>query len=339
MSTSTDTPVNAHRRRGAFGTLFAALGAALQWRMLLWWLAALAVPTAIAALPIVRGLMTQFGESPAAAAIARGGELPLLIDGLFGMRDIAPMLSTGVLVATLIALLLSPWLSGMVVASIRAARPLDLGELARGGLAEYWRMARMMLWSLLVFAIAARVGGMVSDALGERADAAILASDADRQTMIGTVVAVVLLAFAHMTLDAGRGWLAADPTRRSVVRAWGNGMRLVLRRPVASLVLYGGVAVVCYALALLFGWLRLHIAIDGGDGATAGGFALGLLLSQAVVAMIAWARIARLYGFATLAREAAVSRIADAAEPHDVATHRPDATARDPLAPLPPAHA
>lgn len=320
-----DTPA---RTRGAVGTLFAALGAALQWRILLWWLLALALPTAVVALPLFRGLLAQFGDSPAAAAIARGGQLPLLIDGLMDMGDIAPMLSTAALLSALLALLLSPWLTGMVVASIRAGRRLGMGELLRGGAGEYWPMVRMLVWSLIVFAIASFLASLVGDPLGKRADAAILASDAERMAGIANAVGVVLFAFAHMTVEAARGWLAADPVRRSVLRAWGHGVTLVVRRPFASIVLYAGIALIVYGLALLFGWLRLRLAVTGGDGATPLGFLLGLLLSQAVVAMIAWARVARLYGFASLARDAtqrddarAMSRRASAATHSPAITH------------------
>ncbi|MDN5782554.1 MAG: hypothetical protein L0H23_11145, partial [Luteimonas sp.] len=62
--------MNATTNRGGFSALVSALGAGLQWRLLLWWLLALALPTAIAALPVWSTLAAQFGHAPQAAEIA-----------------------------------------------------------------------------------------------------------------------------------------------------------------------------------------------------------------------------------------------------------------------------
>jgi hypothetical protein len=116
-------------------------------------------------------------------------------------------------------------------------------------------------------------------------------------------VIAVLALFAHATVEAGRGWIAADIGLRSVIRAWWRGLKLVLSRPLASLVVYLGTAIVGYGLALVFAWLRTKTG-----GAGTGGFVLGLVVTQLLVAMLAYARIARLHGFAVLADDARVRR-------------------------------
>lgn len=314
--------MNATTKRSGFSALMSALGAATQWRVLLWWLLALALPTLIAALPVWSTLAAQFGHAPQAADIAADRNLPLLLDGLMSMEDRVGGIAAGVMVSLLLALLLSPWLTGMVVASLRAGRRLGMGELLHGGLVEYGRMFRMLLWSIIPLGIALAIGGGVSAALHKQTESAILASEVARAGTIGMVVLAVLALFAHMTLEAGRGWLGADAGLRSVLRAWWRGMKLVLRRPLASLVVYFGTAIVGYGLALLFAWLRL-----GSHGAGIGATMLGLLLAQLVVAMIAYARIARLHGFTALAGDAIARRkpatIAQPEAPADIPASEP----------------
>jgi hypothetical protein len=285
--------------RGGLSAMMAGLAVGLRWRVLLWWVIALAVPALIALLPIWTSLNSQFAYSPRTAAIAAMDDLPLLIEGLRGMSEQFQGITVAAMVATAITLLLSPWLTGMVVASFRARRSLGMGELAHGGLSEYGRMFRMQLWSLLPMGIAIGVGAAIFGALGKQAQDAILASEVARASNIGMGVIAVLALFAHATVEAGRGWIAADSGLHSVVRAWWRGLKLVLSRPLASLCVYLGTAIAGYGLALLFAWLRTKTG-----GTSAGGFVLGLIVTQLLVAMLAYARIARLHGFAVLADDA-----------------------------------
>jgi len=319
--------MNTVAKRGGVSALLSALGSALQWRLLLWWVLALALPTLVAALPLWGTLQAQFAHVPQASDIAAGRDLPLLLDGLTAMRESFGGIAAGMLVALLLALLLSPWLAGMVVASLRSQpqlnrRDLDMGELLHGGFAEYGRMARMLLWSIVPLGIAFAIGGGLSAALDKQTESAILASEVSRAETVGMTVLVVLALFAHMTLEAARGWLGADAGLRSVLRAWWRGTRLVLRRPLASLVVYLGTAIVGYGLALLFAWLRLQI-----DGAGIATVLFGVVLAQCVVAMIAYARIARLHGFAALAADAIERRDRAGAIPVDEPVHMPPAEA------------
>ena len=110
---------------GALSALMTALAAGLRWRVLLWWSIALAVPALIALLPIWAGLQSQFTYSPKASAIAAMDDLPLMIEGLRGMSDQFTGITLAGVVATAISLLLSPWLTGMVVASIRESYRLE----------------------------------------------------------------------------------------------------------------------------------------------------------------------------------------------------------------------
>jgi hypothetical protein len=288
--------MNKSIRRGGFAALVSGLKAALQWRLLLWWLLALWLPTLLVATPLGSGLQAQWGHSPRATAIAAAQELPLLADAIAGMEGAIGGIRMAAILAALVTLLLSPWLTGMVVASIRSGRRLGMGELLHGGLTEYGRMFRTLLWSVFPLGVAAGIGATAIRMADKHSDTAVLASQVETVDRLALALLAVLFVFAHMTVEAGRGQFGADGGLRSALRAWWRGTRLVLRRPWAAWVVYLGTSAVGYALAALLGIWRLNTS-----GAGIGGFALGLLLTQLAVLALAWGRVARLYGFAGLA--------------------------------------
>ena len=296
------------RRRNGFGALAAGLRHGLQWRLWLAWVALMLLPALLIALPVTGWLHAQFGHSLHAGAIAAGGNLPLFAEALSAIGEHGPWLNGSAFGATLVALLLSPWLTGMVVASIRAGHTLRLGALLRAGLGEYLRMLRMLLWSLLPLGAAVALGMGALTFAGKQTEQAILASEVENATRLAMILLAVLLVLAHASVEAGRGWLGADLGLRSVIRAWWRGCKLLLRRPLATLIVYLGTSVVGYGLALLFGVLRVQV-----DGSGVGGWLAAFALTQLVVVMLAWGRIARLYGLAELATGAKVMRPAPVA--------------------------
>jgi len=288
--------MNRTPRRGGFGAAFAALASALQWRLLLLWILATLVPTLLVATPMWQSLDAQFGHSVFAADIAAGKDVSLLMQGFAKAGDSLGWIPAGIGTSVVLSLLLAPWLTGMVVASLRAGRRLGFGELVHGGVSEYWRMLRMMLWSLVPLGVALAIGGAVMGAMHARGEDAILAADADAAARNGMIVAGIVFVLLHATVEAGRGWLGADRTLRSVIKAWWRGVKLLLRRPLATLLVYVVATVAGLGLAAVFAYLRVRV-----DGTGTGAFVLSFLLGQAIVAMLAWARIARVTGMASLA--------------------------------------
>ena len=116
---------------------------------------------------------------------------------------------------------------------------------------------------------------------------------------------LALFALASASLDAGRGWIAADGRLRSAIKAWWRGLKLLLRRPLAVLGTWLATTLLGLVLALLFAWLRGMVSPAG-----FGGFLLALLLGFGIAASLAWGRIARLYGMKALAEDAQRSRLA-----------------------------
>lgn len=295
--------MNRTSRRGGLGASLAALKSSLQWRIWLLWILATLIPTLLVATPLWATLQAQFGHSIHAAEIAAGRDVPLLLQGIMKVTEHMGWLGISLGASTVLMLLLSPWLSGMVVASLRAGRRLGFGELIHGGLSEYWRMLRMLLWSAIPLGITLAIGGGVIGAMHKSTEHAILASEVDAAGRMGLIIAAIVFVLAHATVEAGRGWLGADRGLRSAIRAWWRGLKLLLRRPLATLLVYLIASIVGYGLALLFAWLRVRV-----DGVGMGAFALSFLLGQAIVAMLAWGRIARLYGMADLAADRLAGR-------------------------------
>src|SRR5690606_21268689 len=149
-------------------------------------------------------------------AIASGDNVALLMQGFGELSEHMGWFPGSLGASTVLMLLLSPWLTGMVVASMRAGRRLGFGELIRGGLAEYWRLLRMMLWSLIPLGIALAVGGGILGALKDGSEGAIVAADVESATRTGMIVLALLFVLAHATVEAGRGWLVARRARRAL---------------------------------------------------------------------------------------------------------------------------
>ncbi|GAA3921135.1 hypothetical protein GCM10022229_13520 [Luteimonas lutimaris] len=287
-------------RRG-FRALGAALGAALQWRLLLLWLLATLVPALLAVLPLGDALQAQFGHSFHAGEIASGQRMGLLLQGLGNIgQHSSGVVFTSLLAASVPMLLLAPFLPAMIVASLRAGRRLGFAELVAGGCGQYWRMLRMLLWSIVPLGTALVFAGAVTGFATKSTEHAILAADVESAFRLALCAAALVFVVLHASVEAGRGWLGADAGLRSVLRAWWRGLKLLVRRPLATLGVYLGATVLSLLVALLFAWLRLRL-----DGPGTGAYLLGILLTQGIVLALAWGKIARLYGLADLAADAA----------------------------------
>jgi hypothetical protein len=291
---------NQDRKQGAFGALGSGLARAFQWRLLVLWVIGLLVPTLVATLPVWQLLSDRLDYSVHVQEIATRFDLGWMFEVVAPFfQTSGAVLATTTLTSLALVLLRSPWLTGMVVASIRAGDTLRFGNLLQFGLREYGRMARMMLWSVLPLGVAFAIGGGMEAWASKQAETMILESGAINASRIAMVVLWVAFVLMHATVEAGRGVMAADPSRRSAVKAWWRGAVLLARRPVAVLVVYLGATIAGLGLALVFAFARTQV----GAGTT-GGLVLGVLLVQLIVMAMAWGRIARLYGLSMLARDA-----------------------------------
>ena len=286
-----------HRAPGFVSALRRARGA-LQWRLLLWWTILLLLPAIVAALPFWQMLAANLDHSLYAARLAERLDLVAIADlATRGSERYGAALGAGGLVALALTLLLSPLLTGMTIAAVRAPQRLGFIPLLSTGALEYGRLLRMLVWAVIPLGIAGAIGGAAFNAAGKVADGAIVQADADHASRLALLAAVVVVVVLHATVDAGRAILGNERRRRSAVLAWWGGLKLLLRRPVALLGSYVVITAVGLALAAALALARLHVPALGAVGTVA-----AFLLAQLGVIVLGCMRAARLAAMMELAR-------------------------------------
>jgi hypothetical protein len=187
-------------------------------------------------------------------------------------------------------MLLWPLLTAMIVSGAADARPAGYVPLLQGGIRSYGRMLRMLLWSLVPFGLAGAIGGgalRLAKNIGEKA---ILQSSADHAHAAALTLLIVLLVLAHITVEAGRAQFALDPGRRSAVKAWWRGVKLIKARPLATFGSYLALSVAGLALMALIGLIRINL-----PHANLIGIVIALGLTQLIVIAAVWMRTSRLF--------------------------------------------
>lgn len=294
---------NAIRARNGLGALIVGLQRGFHPQLLLAWVIVTMLPALIAALPATSWLLAQFGHSPHAEGIAMGREPGLVFDAFSSLGGERALLAGSGAFAIFIALALSPWLTGMVVAQIRTVYRLRVGGVLRAGLGEYPRMLRMLLLSLVLAGVAVAIGLGALWLVQEQAEDAVLAARVSSASQPALFLMGALLVLAHVTVEVGRGWLGADLALSSVFEAWQRGVKLLVQKPLDTLIVYFGTSAMGYGLALALGRLRMLVDSSGWLG-----WLLAFVLTQLVIAALAWGRSARLHGLADLATGSILSQ-------------------------------
>lgn len=293
---NTTTPIGA--KAPVLPTLRAALGRALQWRLWLLFAGASLSCALLAGLPVWNWLAGVLNHSVHVDAIAAGQAPALLLDAVLSRDAPTGVIGESSLIAAILMLLLSPLLAGAAVAAARSRSRLGFGDLLRGAIAEYGPMLRMLIWSIVPLGLALLVTSMVIAGNEKAHEHAILASEVATGRSVALWIGGLLFVLAHASLEAGRGWLAADARLRSALKAWWRGLKLLCKRPVAVLAVYLATTLAGLLLVALMLLLRPYL----GHGSVVA-LLLGLLLSSAVAAALAWSRIARLFGMQALAED------------------------------------
>ncbi|MDR3481512.1 MAG: hypothetical protein P4L91_12475 [Burkholderiaceae bacterium] len=272
---------------------------ALQWRLLLLWLAVLLIPTALAALPFWQVFATSLDHSVYAPQLAQRLDANSVADLVTVLQLNAIALKSAGIVSLVMSLLLSPFLSGMAITAAKASERLGFGALIHGGVAEYGRLLRLLLWGALPLGVAGGLGAGAMHLADKFAEKAILESNADLARHAALLLCVVLFLIADATLDAGRAQFALSVRRRSAIKAWWRGLKLIFKRPLASIGLYALLSVIGFVAAAALGVLRMNL-----PHASVLALPASLLLMQLSVAAIAWLRGARLFALVQLAGDA-----------------------------------
>jgi hypothetical protein len=284
-------------RRVDLAAVATAPFAAFQWRLLLLWLVLLLLPVAVAALPLMQALGDLIDHSTHAHAWARQFDATMFGDVLQALGQQHGTLHGALMGSLLLAVLLLPWLNGMVVASGRSGRTLGFGSLLQGGLLEYGRMFRLLLWSLLPYAAAFELVQLCLDKADDRSDLATLESQAMFVQHIAWWLSGLAIVIAQAWVESARAAFIADGGLRSATLAMLRGLMQLLRRPFSTLLSYLLITVIGFAIALVLGLARAHTLAVGVHG-----LLLSFLLSQLVVVTLGWTRIARLFALADVAR-------------------------------------
>lgn len=277
--------------------LMPALRAATQWRLLLLWVAAFWLPTAIVSVPLWRKLGELLNHSVHAQSWAGSLDVLAFGDALNALAPDSGIFAGGAIVGLLLTIALSPLLNGMAVGSALAGRSLGVSHLLRYGVVQYPRMFRLLLWSVLVYGVVALVGVgalTVADRIGQHA---LLESSATRAFDLAVGVAVILFILAIVVLDGARAIFMTDARLVSATRALGRGCLLLLRRPLPTLAYFFAVSVFGYVVALVLAALRTYL--PRGNLLE---LVLAVVLAQLIVLAIGWAHIARMFALATVAR-------------------------------------
>jgi hypothetical protein len=156
---------------------------------------------------------------------------------------------------------------------------------------------RTLLWSAVPLGIAGAIGVWALHFVHKRAEAAILESQVSREHLLAVILLSALLIAAHATVEAGRSQFALDIHRRSAVKAWWRGLRLLFARPVATLGSYILITAVGLMLVAL-----LAIARINSPHATLSGTLVSLLLTELIAVAAILMRIARLLALIQIAR-------------------------------------
>ena len=275
----------------------AGLRSLQSWRIILLWVGFTLVPTAVMSLPLSSWLSAQLDHSAYAGAWAHTFNITEVRELVVNATDMAPMLQSALLISLLLTLIVSPFLTGMVVASSREKQVLGFVALVQGGAREYGRMLRTILWSVVPLGLAGALGAWTLHMADKRAETAVLESQVSREHLLCMIILTALLIVAHATVEAGRGQFALDLRRRSAVKAWWRGVRLVFTRPVATLGSYFLITAVGLILAALLGFARIN-----SPHATFAGFLVSLALTELIAVAAIWMRIARLLALIQIAR-------------------------------------
>lgn len=284
-------------RRVDLAAVASAPFAALQWRLLLLWVVLLLLPVAVAALPLMQALGGLLDHSTHAHDWARQFDALMFSDVIPALGQQHATLHGALMASLLLALLLLPWLNGMVVASGRTGRALGFAQLLQGGLLEYGRMFRLLLWSLLPYAAAFGLVQLCLDKADDRVDLATLESQAMLAQHIAWWLSGAAVVIAQAWVESARAAFIADGGLRSATLAMLRGLGQLLRRPFSTLSSYLLITLLGFVIAMLLGWARVHTLAVGTHG-----LLLGFLLSQLVVATLGWMRTARLFALADVAR-------------------------------------
>jgi hypothetical protein len=260
-----------------------------NWRLGVLWIVATLIPAAIISLPVGGILSAALDHSVFAGEWAKESNLIVIVELISNSTDLAPALASSAVVAALVTVLLWPFLTAMIVSTAADTAPAGFGTLLRGGVHAYGRMLRMLLWSLIPFGIACGIGGAAMHLAQHLGEKAVLLSTSEHQHAAAMIFLVALLVLAHITVEAGRAQFALDSSRRSAVKAWWRGLKVIKSRPMAMFASYLALTLTGFAVMAVIGVIRINL-----PRSNLFGIIVALGFTQLIVIAAVWMRTSRL---------------------------------------------
>jgi len=293
------------RPYGFRSALADALQGALQWRVFLLWIIALAALACLGVGPLSSALSNVLDHHPDAAQIAHGGSAAQLGDLIGAISEKhSGAIGTGIKSAIVMGLLLLPWFAGLATTAIQpATRAPGLCTLFTGAFREYPRQLGFALWSLVPLLVGFAVFGGVSQMAQKHAEMATLESSASVAGKMALIAGLIAVLIAHASVEAGRAFFAARASETNPVKAWWRGLKLLVRRPLQTLGLYLLASLPGLLVALMIALVRIRI-----DGVGTGMWLAAFLVVQLGIAALAWSRVARLRALTSLANDEILQR-------------------------------
>ena len=269
-----------------------------QWRYLVLFLVFILLATGLAFIPLAAFLQGLFDHSTRYEELVSKLDSSALVEVLRQLSEPAgASVMPGVHSALHVALFLAPALAAAAAALARKGGTADVRTLLAGAGELYPRMFRMAIAGVIPFGVAAGIGAVAFHVAGKIGDDAVLELTSSHATTVATVITVLFVWLAHVTVEAGRAHLAAEPERKSALLAWWSGTKLTVRRPGKVLGLCFATTVVGVGLALILSAVRFRITQAGPAS-----IALAFVLGQLAIVAIAWGRSSRLSGLVALVR-------------------------------------
>lgn len=214
----------------------------------------------------------------------RGADVLWLGGALRRFAAVSPALTGGVLGVLALWLVVTVFLTGGLAGRIAAAEGEGLGGFFGDCGRFFWRFVRVALLSIPLWIVVGILGTLLSGA----ADALTRNASTEMTVLVvrnaALLLALLAVTVVLMLLDYTRMRIAAED-RRGVLGAFGATLRLMRRRFLPAWVIALLVSLVPIGAGVLF------LGVQGRIPATAAGFALGFLWSQAFVAARIAARI------------------------------------------------
>jgi hypothetical protein len=303
-----------------------AMQRALQWRLLLLSPITLLVAAVATLLPLLQFFGELFNHSPRWKELTESLDFAALVGILKATSTPAAAgLSTGIQTSAILAVLLAPLLAGAALYVAESEARPRWRTLLSGAAGYYPRLLRMQLAAVVPLGVGTIIAVVAFRWASSVEDRATSEAATHTSARIAWILAVVAVFLGQLVVDAGRARLAAEPARRSVVKALGAGVKLIVKRPLPTLALGVSATVVAVIVAAVLVIVRQQLTQSG-----AAVMLLAFVLAQLAVAAIAWGHAAKLAGLVEIARELVASGSGAAVIVPDVPRASPDESAVPP---------